>query len=39
MGRNTDNRDALLDAAGSFGRAFSVRELHDAVRPDRPGWG
>jgi Fe2+ or Zn2+ uptake regulation protein len=39
MGRNTDNRDALLDAARSFGRAFSVRELHDAVRPDRPGMG
>jgi Fe2+ or Zn2+ uptake regulation protein len=39
MGRNTDNRDALLKAAGSFGRAFSIRELHDAVRAGRPGLG
>ena len=39
MGRNTETREALLTAAGSFGRAFSVRELHDAVRAGRPGVG
>ncbi len=39
MGRNTDTQEALREAAGSFGRAFSVRELYDAARDGRPGIG
>jgi len=38
-GRNRRTRMALLDAGRSMGRAFSVRELHDAARQTEPKLG
>ncbi len=39
LGRNRRNRAALLRAGREMGRAFSVRELHDAARGDQPSIG
>ncbi len=39
QGRNRRNQQALLDAASAMGYAFSVRELHEAARSQRPGIG
>jgi Fur family ferric uptake transcriptional regulator len=38
-GRNLRNREALLEAAGSIGHAFSARELHAAARQRQPALG
>jgi Fur family ferric uptake transcriptional regulator len=38
-GRNRRARLALLDAGRSMGRAFTVRELHDAARQTEPKLG
>jgi Fur family ferric uptake transcriptional regulator len=38
-GRNRQNQRALLAAASAMGYAFSVRELHEAARSQRPGIG
>jgi Fur family ferric uptake transcriptional regulator len=39
MGRNLRNREALLDAGRSIGRAFSVRELPEVARRHQPRLG
>ena len=39
MGRNRKNRAALLQAGRAMGRAFTVRELHDAALKDQPKLG
>src|SRR3954453_9025205 len=39
MGRNRKNRAALLQAGRAMGRAFTVRELHDAAAKDQPKLG
>ena len=39
LGRNRRNRAALLRAGRAMGRAFTVRELHDAARGDQPSLG
>lgn len=39
QGRNRQNQQALLAAAAAMGYAFSVRELHQAARSQRPGIG
>ncbi len=39
IGRNRKNRAALLDAGRQMGRAFTVRELHDAAVKEQPRLG